>query len=121
MHSGPRQGNKTKTRENQKQNKNKEKKRFKFIYTLVLWITLRCYRFTWTGEHLISFFFDLQASRSRVTTDTMTMVNFLQASGAPAHPLFSGSNVLQAEAVEEGASKGRVVHVNTEPLEWCIG
>lgn len=64
---------------------------------------------------------ELQASRSRVTTDTMTMVNFLQASGAPAHPLFSGSNVLQAEAVEEGASKGRVVHVNTEPLEWCIG
>ncbi|XP_063953050.1 N-acetylglutamate synthase, mitochondrial-like [Lytechinus pictus] len=64
---------------------------------------------------------ELQASRSRVTTDTMTMVNFLQASGAPAHPLFSGSNVLQAEPVEEGASKGRVIHVNTEPLEWCIG
>ncbi|XP_072181173.1 N-acetylglutamate synthase, mitochondrial-like [Diadema setosum] len=64
---------------------------------------------------------ELQASRSRVRTDTMTMVNFLQASGAPAHPLFSGSNVLQAEPVGEGRSKGRVVHVNTEPLEWCIG
>ena len=42
--------------------------------------------------------------------NTMTMVNFLQASGAPAHPLFSGSNVLQAESIE-GGSKGRVVHV----------
>lgn len=62
---------------------------------------------------------ELQETRRRVTTETMTMVNYLQASGAHAHPLFSGSNVLRAE-VEIGTSKGRVVHVNTEPLTWCI-
>ena len=49
----------------------------------------------------------------------MVMVNFLEASGAPAHPIFSGSNVLRAERIE-GSTHGRVKSVNKEALEWCI-
>ncbi|XP_033629478.1 N-acetylglutamate synthase, mitochondrial-like [Asterias rubens] len=61
----------------------------------------------------------LQNSRHKVTTETMVMVNFLEASGAPAHPIFSGSNVLRAERIE-GSTHGRVKSVNKEALEWCI-
>ncbi|XP_038048735.1 N-acetylglutamate synthase, mitochondrial-like [Patiria miniata] len=62
---------------------------------------------------------ELQNSRHQVTTETMVMVNFLEASGAPAHPIFSGSNVLRAENVGRG-TKGKVINVNKEALEWCI-
>ncbi|XP_022102615.1 N-acetylglutamate synthase, mitochondrial-like isoform X2 [Acanthaster planci] len=62
---------------------------------------------------------ELQNSRHQVTTETMIMVNFLEASGAPAHPIFSGSNVLRAESIGRG-TKGKVTCVNKEALEWCI-
>lgn len=62
---------------------------------------------------------ELQAIRRQVTTETMKMVNCLEANGAQAHPLFSGSNVFRAEA-DNGSSKGVIIDVNTEPLTWCI-
>ncbi|XP_071942193.1 N-acetylglutamate synthase, mitochondrial-like [Antedon mediterranea] len=64
---------------------------------------------------------ELQASRRRVNQETMTMVNFLQASGTPAHPLFPGSNVLKAEATPGSSKMGKVINVNTDPLQWCLG
>ncbi|XP_033096679.1 N-acetylglutamate synthase, mitochondrial-like [Anneissia japonica] len=64
---------------------------------------------------------ELRASRRQVNQETMTMVNFLHASGTPAHPLFSGSNVLKADPASDGSMMGKVVSVNTEPLEWCLG
>ncbi|XP_072031284.1 N-acetylglutamate synthase, mitochondrial-like [Amphiura filiformis] len=62
---------------------------------------------------------ELQANRQQVTTETMVMVNFLESSGARAHPMFSGSSVLKAESVD-GTLKGEVSCVNKEPLEWCM-
>ena len=62
----------------------------------------------------------MQASRRQVTTETMVMVNFLEASGAQAHPMFSGSGVFKAESVD-GSLMGKVMNVNKEPLEWCMG
>ncbi|XP_006823230.2 N-acetylglutamate synthase, mitochondrial-like [Saccoglossus kowalevskii] len=61
----------------------------------------------------------LQASRYQLTTETMQMVNALEAHGAPAHPLFSGGNVLKADLTKSGFN-GKITHVNTQPLEWCL-
>ncbi|XP_070569848.1 N-acetylglutamate synthase, mitochondrial-like [Ptychodera flava] len=61
-----------------------------------------------------------QAGRSQLTAETMAMVNKLEEHGAPAYPFFSGGCVLRVKPRDGLGFGGKIVDINTEPLEWCL-
>ncbi|CAH1790083.1 unnamed protein product [Owenia fusiformis] len=62
----------------------------------------------------------MQNARSQLINDSMMLVSILESHGVLARPLFSGSNILQADQEASWDLKGTIKSVNLDPIKWTL-